>query len=607
MRRFILVPLIFLLIPMSASAWWNKEWSYRKQITLDTSQTGADITEGLENVPVLVRLHTGNFGYFLDIQPKGQDIRFIAADDQTPLNFHIEKFDPINEMALIWVQFPRLQVSSKSTVAWMYYGNATAVSAENRVASFDTGQALDYHFFEQESSPSDATAYGNNASRSNAKPNNASLIGAGVSFNGEQSIMVPDSPSLEFNPDKGWTWSAWVRINADQADSYLFERVGNMGSLIAGVDGNTLYGRFTDSAGASIEAPRTGQLSPGVWHHVALVLTGQRMSLFIDGNESAYTESAFPAIQGDMLIGMGADGQHGFVGDIDEVGVSNVARSASWLQTASQGQGQAGKLMIYGEDAAQESSGSEPSYFAITLKNVTVDGWVVIVFLSIMAAISWVVMISKGFSILRTRKDNASFQDKFAELGSGEVDDLDADESEEEKLLRESPLLMAMSGKHEHFESSTLYRVYHAGVQEMHHRMLKSVGAQAAGRLELTPQAINAIRATMDGALVRENQKLNSQMVLLTIAISGGPFLGLLGTVVGVMITFAAIAASGDVNVNAIAPGIAAALVATVAGLAVAIPALFGYNYLGSRIKEISADMHIFVDEFVAKIAELHS
>lgn len=73
------------------------------------------------------------------------------------------------------------------------------------------------------------------------------------------------------------------------------------------------------------------------------------------------------------------------------------------------------------------------------------------------------------------------------------------------------------------------------------------------------------------------------------------------------MITFAAIAASGDVNVNAIAPGIAAALVATVAGLAVAIPALFGYNYLGTRIKEISADMHVFVDEFVAKIAEQHS
>jgi biopolymer transport protein ExbB len=93
-------------------------------------------------------------------------------------------------------------------------------------------------------------------------------------------------------------------------------------------------------------------------------------------------------------------------------------------------------------------------------------------------------------------------------------------------------------------------------------------------------------------------------MVLLTIAISGGPFLGLLGTVVGVMITFAAIAATGDVNINAIAPGIAAALLATVAGLAVAIPALFGYNYLSSRIKEIVADMNVFQDEFITRVAE---
>jgi len=95
--------------------------------------------------------------------------------------------------------------------------------------------------------------------------------------------------------------------------------------------------------------------------------------------------------------------------------------------------------------------------------------------------------------------------------------------------------------------------------------------------------------------------------VLLTIAIAGGPFLGLLGTVVGVMITFAAIAAAGDVNVNAIAPGIAAALVATVAGLAVAIPALFGYNYLSSRISELNSDMQVFVDEFISRIAEKYS
>ena len=107
--------------------------------------------------------------------------------------------------------------------------------------------------------------------------------------------------------------------------------------------------------------------------------------------------------------------------------------------------------------------------------------------------------------------------------------------------------------------------------------------------------------------MMRENQRFNSGIVLLTIAISGGPFLGLLGTVVGVMITFAAIAAAGEVNVNSIAPGIAAALVATVAGLAVAIPALFGYNWLASQIKNLSGNTAVFVDEFVAKSAEMYA
>ena len=108
----------------------------------------------------------------------------------------------------------------------------------------------------------------------------------------------------------------------------------------------------------------------------------------------------------------------------------------------------------------------------------------------------------------------------------------------------------------------------------------------------------------MAASLIREQQSLSSQMVLLTIAISGGPFIGLLGTVVGVMITFAGVAAAGEVNINAIAPGISAALAATVAGLIVAIPALFGYNYLITRIKELVAEMQVFVDAFITRMAE---
>jgi len=413
------------------------------------------------------------------------------------------------------------------------------------------------------------------------------------------------------DPAAGWTWSAWLNLDAEQADAIVFERSGENGSLVLGIDGVSVYARLLDASGNSIETPRNGRLAPGSWHHVALGIDAGRMALYVDGDEVAYVEAALPVLQGDITVGSAAAGDRGFIGKLDEINIYNVSRDELWFQAAIASQGTAANLLVYGEDAAKESGG-EPSYFAITLRNVTVDGWVVIVVLAVMAAISWVVMISKGLAISQIRKDNRAFQEKFAELGIEKIDELDHEESEDEKQLRDSSLLMALSGDHAQFASSSVFRIYHAGIREMHTRMpnaagAQSVGAQASHRLELSHQAIDAIRATMSGVLTRENQRLNSQMVLLTIAISGGPFLGLLGTVVGVMITFAAIAASGDVNVNAIAPGIAAALVATVAGLAVAIPALFGYNYLGSRIKEVSADMHVFVDEFVAKVAEQHS
>jgi biopolymer transport protein ExbB len=150
------------------------------------------------------------------------------------------------------------------------------------------------------------------------------------------------------------------------------------------------------------------------------------------------------------------------------------------------------------------------------------------------------------------------------------------------------------------FEDSSLYRLYRAGLVELNKRDAGRDGRRLSGA------SLDAVKAAVDADSVREGYRLNAQMVLLTIAISGGPFLGLLGTVIGVMITFASIAAAGDVNVNAIAPGIAAALLATVAGLSVAIPSLFGYNYLASRIKTITSDMQIFIDEFVTRVAELY-
>jgi biopolymer transport protein ExbB len=156
------------------------------------------------------------------------------------------------------------------------------------------------------------------------------------------------------------------------------------------------------------------------------------------------------------------------------------------------------------------------------------------------------------------------------------------------------------SGDLREFANSTLYRIYRLGLKERDN-LMQDAPEQGSGRL--SPEALQAVRATLGAEMVREATRLNGQMVMLTLSISGAPFLGLLGTVIGIMITFGTIALAGDVNVNTIAPGVAAALICTVAGLIVAIPVLFGYNFLTSHIKDILARMEVFAEELVGKFA----
>jgi biopolymer transport protein ExbB len=289
------------------------------------------------------------------------------------------------------------------------------------------------------------------------------------------------------------------------------------------------------------------------------------------------------------------------------VEVSKVARPAEWIKASAMSQGMDANLVLYGADGQRESSG-QTTYFVTIAKNLTVDGWVVIGICMAMLVIALLIMIVKAFSLTRVERANSKFLKQFRRLGAKDATALDepTPEDEDDDDLDDVPSMASLANDQHRFGASTLYRLYHHGVREVNKRVAAQ-SLSAARANVLSPQSIDAIRAAMDGTMTRLQQTLSSQMVLLTIAISGGPFLGLLGTVIGVMITFAAIALSGDVNVNAIAPGVAAALAATVAGLAVAIPALFGYNWLNTRIKSISADNRVFVDEFVTLLAEQYS
>ncbi len=583
-----LLCLLLLFSPAVSLAWWNNDWNYRKEIDFDLSSTGANIPGTPLDVPVLIRLSLANFGYFNDVKSDGGDFRFVDSDDKTPLKFHIERFDATNQLAFIWVRVPSLPAGAKTGKIFMYYGNPKAPAGGDAAATYDANQTLVLHFAGPTQPIADATAFANRPSASTAQLTGASLIAGGAKFSGAQAITFPAASALRLLPAKGGSLSAWVRIDAPQTDAYLLALQDGAKEWIVGIRGSQVYTRIAGGAGSSArtEVVETGSLTSGQWHHIASTLgSGGKLSLYVDGEAAGTAQASAPEIAGTLTIGAGTGGGHNLSGEVDEVQSSSLERSADWVRSAAKSQGQEAPLVAYGGDAQREAQ--KVSYFAVTLQNVTIDGWVVIIILFVMLLIALLVMVSKAFYLARVQSANAQFLSKYESLSS----------------LDQSNAL-----SEEEFRHSTLCRLYQRGLQEMMGRVSgQTASAARAVPITLSPQAIDAIRATMDASLVRLTQRMSSNMVLLTIAIAGGPFLGLLGTVVGVMITFAAIAASGDVNVNAIAPGIAAALVATVAGLGVAIPSLFGYNWLNTRIKSTNANMRVFVDEFVARVAEQYS
>ena len=591
------------LVPMAANAWWSNDWAYRKSISFDTTPTGAAIDETLTNTPMLVRLSAGNFEFFGDVKPDGADIRFIAGDDVTPIPFYIEKWDAVTQIGLVWVQMPRLAPGAAPERVYMYYGNPDAPSGAEPGRTFDTAVRLALDFQEADGSFRDATAYSNHPQNNGVNHTEASLIGGGAVLDAASTLQLPLSPGFVVAPSTGFTLSMWVR----PSDAASFEPVfasltsaDGAGSVAIGARSGTGYATLTTPT-QTVQLDAASQtISAGQWTHIALRIASDASQLYINGFEVASAEALASDISGEWVIG---DLTGGFAGDVDRVLVSATAASASAIGLAARNEAPFSTIMQPGQDESDsEGGGGHPNYFLITLRNVTVDGWVVIVICAVMAVISWIIMWMKGALLARVERQNKRFMEQYQKL-TGDPLALDRN-GDGMDTHREESLLGAAVEDPASFHPSTLFPLYHAGAVEVKKRLSQrspAVGSQSAG---FTAETISAIGASIDAAHVRQRQKLDNLMVLLTIAISGGPFLGLLGTVVGVMITFAAIAATGDVNVNSIAPGIAAALAATVAGLIVAIPALFGYNWLGSRIKSIDANTQVFSDEYINKIAE---
>jgi len=576
----LVVVLVGAAMPASANAWWQKDWPFRKEITVDASSKGGNILQPAGRVPVLIRLHSGNFK-FSDASERGDDLRFVAGDDKTPLAFQIEAFDPLLGVAAVWVDVPQFPVGAAKKI-WMYYGNKKAAPAGDSGATFDADYGLVYHFAGPAGAPPvDATA--NHVTALTAEPgvDEASIIGKGARFTGAGGVSIPAAPPLAAAAGAPFTFSVWIKTAAPPPRAAIYVRRTGAMAVIVGLDQGVPFVENRGGAGVGrLTAPQA--VAPGQWTHIAVTADGKTIILFVNGHVAASGAGAFPAASGAASLGADAAAPSDlapFVGSMDEARISKVARSATTILVDASTQGAESRLIAYGAD--QKQAGIGFGTLGLIVTHVDAPAWFIIGLLGIVALASWWVIYRKITYVNGVDRANSSFLTFFHEHG-GDPPTLDR---------------QIAPGS---FEASSIYRVYRAGAEEMSRRARR-------GKPTMSGEGVEVVRSLMNTRLVRENQQLSSGLVVLTIAISGGPFLGLLGTVVGVMITFADIAAAGDVNINAIAPGISAALLATIAGLAVAIPALFAYNYILLRNKDVSANMLVFVDEFVTRVSELHA
>ena len=580
--------------------WWNKSWTQRQKVTLDS----ADITEAAGESTVLVRLSEGRFQFASS--ENGNDIRFVAQDGKTVLPHQVETYDPILNEAFVWVKLPDVKAGSKETF-YLYYGNVDpAMPAAGKPGdAYGKDLAAVYHFAERGSAPTDSTANGNDASTPATSAEGA-IVGNGLRLLGNVPVSIPNTPALSWNANQDLTLSFWIKPTATQANAVILSRTEGQSSFRFLLDQGIPVVQIT--GGTPVRSQPGAPLTSGTWNHLALTSSGGKIQIFLNGEPYTVTNGTLPAFSAPILLGSVEPAPAdlvGFAGELDELRISKSALPPSAIKFAYINQSASDaalRAVTLGEIEGGEEAGGghmmeHVMLFGDIANNMMFDGWIAIGVCVIMIIVGWTVAIKKFFYLNKIEKGNKEFLRQWKTMSTdltaldhgntaniksmgGTVDEEDQD------LMKDSPL----------------YHIYHIGSEEISHRLHK-INHKVEG---LPGRSIQAIRASLDAGLVHENHRLTDGLVYLTISIAGGPYVGLLGTVVGVMITFAIIAKSGEVNVNSIAPGIASALLATVVGLVVAIPALFIYSYLNGRIKNVMASMQVFIDEFVAKMAEFY-
>ena len=221
-----------------------------------------------------------------------------------------------------------------------------------------------------------------------------------------------------------------------------------------------------------------------------------------------------------------------------------------------------------------------PSNAVELLTQAKLPTQVVLGLLAILSLVSWGIILGKWIEFRRLKKSSALFLKEFARASR-----LDQVAS---LAKREKP--------------SPFTRVFARAVQFIQEtRPIATDGSDL--RTPLSASQVEALRFVLDSETNAERDQLGRFIPGLGMIGSVSPLMGLLGTVLGVISAFLGIATSGAGNLGAVAPGVAEALISTAVALAVAIPAVFGYNIFASKLNRFDGELEGFGSEVIALMA----
>ena len=234
------------------------------------------------------------------------------------------------------------------------------------------------------------------------------------------------------------------------------------------------------------------------------------------------------------------------------------------------------------------------------MEKATIEGKMTIGVLAVVSMFSWTVILSKARQLYKATKMSKRFYGAY----------------------RSTRDPVELFNNNREFNGAPAYEIYYNGAEELAYHLKNNPvevkkatvlssnqvpGAETdvfarAVSTKISNASFESVKVVLERSVSAQTILLEKGMIILTTAVAGGPFLGLFGTVWGVMETFSGIAIKQAASLTAMAPGVAGALIATVVGLFVAIPAMFAYNYMVTMIRHITQELDNFVTEYATSI-----